>query len=50
MGRPVDARLGFVELRPDELAGGLTAILAAETAFGLDPAVRVFMRRPVAGQ
>ena len=28
----------------------LADLLAAETAFGLDPAQRIFMRRPVAGQ
>jgi GNAT superfamily N-acetyltransferase len=45
---PYYARLGFTELRAAELTPGLTEILAAETAFGLDPAERVFMRRPVA--
>jgi GNAT superfamily N-acetyltransferase len=47
---PYYARLGFTELLAAELTPGLTEILAAETAFGLDPAERVFMRRPVAGQ
>ena len=45
---PYYARLGFAELPAAELTPGLTEILAAETAFGLDPAERVFMRRPVA--
>lgn len=47
---PYYARLGFVELSAAELTSGLRAVLAAETAFGLDPATRLFMRRPVAGQ
>jgi GNAT superfamily N-acetyltransferase len=47
---PYYARLGFVELAGEELTPGLTEILVAETAFGLDPAERIFMRRPVARQ
>ncbi|MFB6724722.1 GNAT family N-acetyltransferase [Kribbella sp. NPDC056345] len=47
---PYYARLGFVELSRAELTSGLLAVLAAETAFGLDPATRVFMRRPAVGQ
>ncbi|WP_405057604.1 GNAT family N-acetyltransferase [Kribbella sp. NBC_01505] len=47
---PYYARLGFVELPAAELTDGLRAVLAAETAFGLDPATRVFMQRQVAGQ
>ncbi|WP_410788083.1 GNAT family N-acetyltransferase [Kribbella sp. C-35] len=47
---PYYARLGFTELPAAEFTPGLTEILAAETAFGLDPAERVFMRRPVARQ
>jgi len=47
---PYYARLGFQELSPQELTSGLSDLLAAETAFGLDPAQRIFMRRPVAGQ
>ncbi|TDD53052.1 N-acetyltransferase [Kribbella antibiotica] len=47
---PYYARLGFVELSPGELTDGLRGVLATETAFGLDPASRVFMRRPVANQ
>ena len=47
---PYYARLGFVELRPDEWTPGLTELLAAETAFGLDPAQRIFMRRTVTPQ
>lgn len=47
---PYYARLGFSELAGTELTPGLGRIQAAETAFGLDPAERIFMRRPVAGQ
>ncbi|MET7281347.1 GNAT family N-acetyltransferase [Kribbella sp. NPDC005582] len=47
---PYYARLGFVELSPDELTSGLRVVLEAETAFGLDPAARVFMRRPAPDQ
>jgi GNAT superfamily N-acetyltransferase len=47
---PYYARLGFVEIPAGELTAGLAGIQAAETAFGLDPAVRIFMRRPVAAQ
>lgn len=47
---PYYARLGFSELADDALTPGLARIRAAETAFGLDPAERVFMRRAVAGQ
>jgi GNAT superfamily N-acetyltransferase len=42
---PYYGRLGFSELPAVELTPGLAEILAAETAFGLDPAERVFMRR-----
>ncbi|GAA1605587.1 MULTISPECIES: GNAT family N-acetyltransferase [Kribbella] len=45
---PYYARLGFEEL--PELTPGLARIRAAETAFGLDPAERIFMLRKVAGQ
>jgi GNAT superfamily N-acetyltransferase len=45
---PYYARLGFQEL--DELTPGLVAIRAEETAFGLDPAERIVMRRLVARQ
>lgn len=45
---PYYARLGFTELPAAEFTPGLSEILAAETAFGLDPAERVFMRRLVA--
>lgn len=47
---PYYARLGFSELVGDELTPGLAEIQAAETALGLDPAERVFMRRAVARQ
>lgn len=40
---PYYRRLGFRELT--ELTPGLSAIMAAETAMGLDPAARVCMRR-----
>ena len=42
---PYYARLGFRELSAAEYTPGLVEILAAETAFGLDPAERIFMRR-----
>jgi GNAT superfamily N-acetyltransferase len=42
---PYYRRLGFRELT--ELTPGLSAIVAAETAAGLDPAARVCMRREV---
>jgi GNAT superfamily N-acetyltransferase len=45
---PYYARLGFVEL--NELTPGLLEIHAEETAFGLDPAERIFMRRPTTQQ
>jgi GNAT superfamily N-acetyltransferase len=45
---PYYARLGFLELA--ELTPGLVEIRAEETAFGLDPAERIFMRRLVARQ
>lgn len=47
---PYYARLGFAELPAAELTPGLAAIQDAETVLGLDPAERIFMRRPVAGQ
>ncbi|TDW23598.1 GNAT family N-acetyltransferase [Kribbella kalugense] len=47
---PYYARLGFAELPGAELTPGLVAIQDAETALGLDPAERIFMRRAVAGQ
>ena len=45
---PYYGRLGFTEISPDELTSGLVEISAAETAFGLDPAERIFMLRKVA--
>ncbi|MEV6285059.1 GNAT family N-acetyltransferase [Kribbella sp. NPDC051770] len=42
---PYYARLGFRELGEDELTPGLLAIRAEESALGLKPAERVFMRR-----
>ncbi|SCG71075.1 GNAT family N-acetyltransferase [Micromonospora humi] len=44
---PYYARCGFRELAEAELTPGLTGLLAAEAALGLDPADRVAMRRPV---
>lgn len=44
---PYYARLGFRELADSEYTPGLVEIQAAETAFGLDPAERIFMRRRV---
>jgi GNAT superfamily N-acetyltransferase len=46
---PYYQRLGFEEVPADGLTPGLAAIRAEETAFGLDPVERIFMRRPVAG-
>ncbi|WP_328998529.1 GNAT family N-acetyltransferase [Kribbella sp. NBC_00709] len=47
---PYYARLGFSEVAEAELTPGLVEIRATETALGLDPADRIVMRRPVAGQ
>jgi N-acetylglutamate synthase-like GNAT family acetyltransferase len=47
---PYYARLGFSEVPETELTPGLVRIQAAEAAFGLDPAERIFMRRAVARQ
>jgi GNAT superfamily N-acetyltransferase len=47
---PYYTRLGFAEVPTGELTPGLVGILAEETAFGLDPAERIFMRRSVASQ
>jgi GNAT superfamily N-acetyltransferase len=44
---PYYARLGFHELSAAEYTPGLVEIQAAETAFGLDPAERSFMRRQI---
>jgi GNAT superfamily N-acetyltransferase len=44
---PYYARLGFRELTADETTPGLAAVVAAETAFGLDPTTRVRMRRQI---
>jgi GNAT superfamily N-acetyltransferase len=44
---PYYARLGFRELRTDELTEGLVEILAQEAAMGLDPAERIVMRREI---
>ena len=42
---PYYRRLGFHEVA--DLSPGLTAVVAAETARGLDPATRVGLRRPL---
>ncbi len=42
---PYYRRLGFRELAPGELTPGLAAVVAAETASGLDTSARVCMRR-----
>ncbi|MGK5445208.1 GNAT family N-acetyltransferase [Micromonospora sp. URMC 105] len=44
---PYYARCGFVALSPAQLGPGLTEVLTAEAALGLDPADRVAMRRPL---
>jgi GNAT superfamily N-acetyltransferase len=44
---PFYARLGFRVVAPSDLTPGLAAIVAAEAARGLPPALRVVMRRPV---
>jgi GNAT superfamily N-acetyltransferase len=45
---PYYERLGFRALAPDEVPPGLAAVVAEETARGLDPAARVCMRREIA--
>ena len=47
---PYYARLGFHELPADELTPGLVEIRDEESALGLNPAERIFMRRAVARQ
>ncbi|WP_231929553.1 hypothetical protein [Micromonospora inositola] len=44
---PYYARCGFRELTGAQVTPGLTELLAAEAAMGLDPAERVAMRRTV---
>lgn len=44
---PYYARLGFRELSASEYTPGLVKLRAAETAFGLDPAERILMRRQI---
>ena len=46
--RPLYEHLGFRVLTDDELGPELRAVRAAEAAHGLDPAIRVCMRRDVA--
>lgn len=43
--RPLYEHLGFRVLADEELGGGLRAVRDAEAAHGLDPAMRVVMRR-----
>lgn len=45
---PYYARLGFIDMREDEVGPGLTMVLARQRAAGLDMANRVAMRRAVA--
>ena len=47
--RPLFERLGFRVLREDEIGPGLRATRQAEAIRGLDPTVRVCMRRAVTG-
>ncbi|MET8126056.1 GNAT family N-acetyltransferase [Streptomyces sp. NPDC005065] len=42
-------RLGFREVETAQVTPGLRAVLDSEIAFGLDPASRVCMRRPLSG-
>ncbi len=42
---PFYARLGFVELRREDLSPGLRAVLAREAAVGFDPARRIAMAK-----
>lgn len=44
---PYYARLGFRELAAAELTPGLAEIQREETAMGLDPATRIFLRREI---
>jgi GNAT superfamily N-acetyltransferase len=44
---PYYRRLGFRVLPSEEITPGLAAVVAAETARGLDPATRVCMRRRI---
>ena len=45
--RPLYEHLGFRVLADDEIGAGLRAVRDAEAAHGLDPAMRVVMRRQV---
>jgi hypothetical protein len=45
---PFYASLGFVALSPDTIGATLAAIVREEARRGLDPALRVAMRRPSA--
>ena len=45
---PFYAGLGFLEVPADALTPALAAVVADETARGLDPRARVVMRRPLA--
>ncbi|MFF4343276.1 hypothetical protein ACFY00_25515 [Kitasatospora sp. NPDC001540] len=44
---PYYLRIGFREVPPAELTPALRQLPAEEAAFGLDPAGRVCLRRPV---
>jgi GNAT superfamily N-acetyltransferase len=45
--RPLYEHLGFRVLDDDKMSPGLRSILETEATHGLDPALRVVMRRPV---
>lgn len=45
--RPLDEHLGFTVLGDGELSAGLRAVREAETCGGLDPSLRVCMRRVI---
>jgi len=45
--RPLYEHLGFVVMQPDEIGPELRVVVAHEATLGLDPAIRVCMRRPL---
>jgi hypothetical protein len=45
---PFYAKLGFLEIHPEELSGALRSVVEDEARRGLDPARRVIMRRSCA--
>ena len=46
---PFYARLGFEEIRPEELSPAMLSVIEDETRRGLDPRRRAAMRRPISG-